>query len=624
MGGDAEGESGGSQAESAESETRDDGYRESVVVTATKTETAREKVGNTVTVVDPDDSIPLAGRLLTDILRQVPGLDVRRSGGVGSETSVFIRGADSDHTLLLVDGVELNDPSTPSRTSFGTHLTLDAVERVEVLRGPQGSLYGSDAIGGVINVITRAPGERRAARAWVEGGSYSSAAAGFSWEQPAGSGGLALAGSQSETRGFSSSSGGTEDDAYRNRSFSLRYGVPLGARVTLDASVRGADAETDFDGFARESGHRIDSEQLLARVEPRVRSASGAWEHRFPGAYARHARTTAGDFPSEIAGELLTLGWTAARAAGSRHRMLFGAESSSERADFGASTARSVTSSLFVQDQLRISDAISATLGARWDDHDAFGARVTARGAIAWRLAGDSVVLRASGGTGFKAPSLAELDPGQFAGNPSLRPETSAAWDAGVEYTTPSRRAHVGATLFASQFDELIVALFDPGRGTFFNANVDEARAKGVELYGAISLAPKTQLRGRYTWTDTEAVGSPARFGLADGQPLLRRPEHKAGLTLDRRLAARPRARLALDVEYVGERKEIDPTSFSVADAEAHVVANAMAAWPLGDALTLEARVENLFDEDYEDVLGFGAAGRSLFAGLSLELDRDR
>jgi vitamin B12 transporter len=221
--------------------------------------------------------------------------------------------------------------------------------------------------------------------------------------------------------------------------------------------------------------------------------------------------------------------------------------------------------------------------------------------------------VRASAGTGFKAPSLYELSPEAFGGNPDLDPETSWGADLGIEQRFDSDRGLARATLFANEVDDLIVAMFDTTTGSFVNFNVDRATARGVELEGTYRPARAWTVRAGYTYTDSDARGNPAGFGLADGEPLLRRPENKGSVGA---AWSGGRATMSADLRYVGTRRDLDPVTFEAVEAPSYVVADLAGSVEVGGGVRLHARLDNALDEDYQDVLGFASPGRSAYIGL--------
>ncbi len=273
------------------------------------------------------------------------------------------------------------------------------------------------------------------------------------------------------------------------------------------------------------------------------------------------------------------------------------------------------TLGFYTQDQFTLGKNLFGTVGVRLDDHSEFGSETTFRVAGAYRLLGNGAVIRASYGTGFKAPALSQLNPLAFGGNPNLKPETSRGFDVGWEHTSDDHGWVVGATYFENRMNDLIVAVFDPMTSLFQNFNVDEAEARGLELHFYLTPTASMSLRGSYTYTDTEAKGSPQGFGLQEGSSLLRRPRHKGGFDVGYRFF-QEKANLMVGMSYVGKRDDIDPVSFSLREADEYVLVNLTASVDATRTLRLFGRIDNLLDEDYEEILGFSTADLSGYAGV--------
>ena len=586
---------------------------EKVVVTASRIEQPADRVGSTVSVITREEIERRQYRFVVDALRDVPGVDVRTSGGPGANASIFLRGADSDHTLVLLDGVELNDPASPNRLAILPQLTTDDVERIEILRGPQSTLYGADAIGGVIQIFTRRGAGPPKGRVSAEGGSYGTLRGAVD-----GSGGTehlrwSAAASRAELDGFSASSAGIEDDGYENTTGSGRIGWDPTESFGLDAVVRVTDDRVEFDGFSTEEGQLTDGRQEVFLVQPRLRLLDGRFNQRFGASLARHDRDTQAEFGSRVRGELRTLSWQADFAVNGVHTLIAGLEHQDEQAHFETFDADASNLAGYAEDSLRLGAHGFATLGLRVDRHSEFGTEPTYRatGGYAFESA---TTLRASVGTGFKAPSLLELDANALFG-PELEPERSVGFDLGVDQGLLDGNLLFGVTLFGNRIEDLIVAVFDEGSGSFLNFNVDRARTAGAERYVRARPSATLGMLASYTYTDTEAEGTPATFGLVEGSQLLRRPRHKGSLELSERLF-HGGLELVLAGFYVGERDDLDPLTFSVTTAEAYTVARLAATWRLSPLVALTGRVENLFDEEYEDTLGYATAGRSGYLGV--------
>jgi len=592
---------------------------DSVVVSATRVETPASEVASSVTVLDGEALRRQQHHLVVDALRQVPGVDVRQSGGPGRQTSIFLRGADSDHTLVLVDGVELNDPASPNRLPILEHLTLDNVERIEVLRGPQSGVWGSDAIGGVIHIVTRTGEGPPSGTLSAQGGSFASSRARFDVAGSTGRLRYALAGSFFDTEGFSAVEVGTEDDGYRNATGSARLGLDLGAQAGVDLTLRHIDSRVEIDGFAGDAGGGdTDVEQSLVRVAPRWQLFEGRWKQELALRYTRTERETRSASPSDIEGELFAASWRHDLALLQGQVTTLGIEGEWEEADvanaFSPLSDDARTLSAYAHQQLSWGRRLFGSLSARFDDHEEFGSALTYRAALGYRILETGTTLRASYGTGFKAPSLFELSSG--IGNPDLDEEESRGLDAGIEQRLWGDRVTLRATYFQNWFDDLIQGVPGPGFQFTFQ-NVDEARSLGVETFAELRLSDAIRLHLDYTYTDTEAEGDPAGFGLVEDESLLRRPEHKAGGSLETRWLD-GRADLVLRIDWVGDRADIDPQLFRRTEADDHIVVDLRGGFQVRDWLRVFARVENLFDEDYQDVLGFGTAGISGYGGLEV------
>jgi len=596
-----------------------DGALPTLVVTATRSPTPLEQVASSISVIEAEEIQTRNQPLVADLLRGTPGLDVRRTGGAGSQTSLFIRGANSGQTQLRLDGIKLNDPADPSRSpSIIAQLPALAVGQVEVLRGPQSGLYGSDAIGGVVNVSTRRGQGPPSARFWAEGGSYDTYRTGASFSGGDQTFDYAVSGSHIERDLFSARTDpGRERDAYRQTNASGRFGYRFSEAFGVDAVVHFIDSESEFDNvppFGGEAGNQVETEMIASKVEPWVSLFDGDWTQRLALSLTNHDRVSRGDFPSEVEGRFMEAAWRHELTFIDGHRIQFGAEHETEEAEGSGFDERSETVSLYLQDQFEFGSRLFGSANVRWDDHSEFGSEVTWRVAAGYRLLETNTTIRGSAGTGFQAPSISQIH--GFGGNPDLDAETSLGWDVGLEQSFADGALTIGATFFQNDFDDLIVGVFNPGTGSFQNFNIDEADSRGVEVSFAWEIAEPITFGASYTYTDTEAGENPATFGLESGSRLLRRPLHKAGMDLTWRFAG-DRGRFRVDAAYVGERDDLDASSQTVT-ADDFFVVDLAAAYDVTEFLTVHARVDNLLDDEHEDVLGFKSSRIAAFGGVTL------
>jgi vitamin B12 transporter len=613
-----------------------------VVISATRLPTPASQVGSSVTVITADEIEQKQERLLPDVLRDVPGLNVVQSGGPGGQTSVFIRGGNSNHTKVLIDGIDITDPSTPTGAfDFGNLLTAD-IERVEVLRGPQSGLYGSDAIGGVVNIITKAGSGPPRFSGSLEGGSF---------------GTFNQAGSASGSEGrfnyaFNATHLRSADvpvtpldllppgrrrigDAYDNVTLSTRLGaafadnfdVGLVARY-IDTTLRftGQDFST-FPSAPAAAQSRSDTRQLFTRGTAHLVLFDGAFEQTAGLAFTDYDRrdvspdTGFGPPPPSLnRGNRVKADWLGKVDLMPGQVLLLGAEHQVEEIRQSPISAQMTNDAGFVQLQSGFTERLFNTVSLRFDGNDRFGEAMTYRVAPAFLVPETGTRLKGSVGSGFKAPSLQQLFVSfpafNFFANPNLKPEKSFGYDVGFEQEIGSDRAKFGATWFNNDFTDLITV---NAAGTSY-ANIATARAYGVENFVAYEPVPGLRLRADYTYT--------LAMDTVLHQPLLRRPKHKASLNAT--WNATEAARISATLLYVGAR--IDGNrDFSIPRLKAggYTVVNLAGTYDLGNGFTAFARIDNLFDRRYQDPTGFLRPGLSAFGGIKMAFhsdgpDRDR
>ncbi|HKL26655.1 MAG TPA: TonB-dependent receptor [Desulfuromonadales bacterium] len=608
---------------------------EPMVVTATRIETALAAVGSSMTVISRQEIENRQAVQLADLLRGVPGLDVVRQGGPGQTASVFLRGANSAHTLVLVDGVELNDPSTPARFFDFAAMPLDNIERIEILRGPGSTLYGSDAIGGVINIITRRGAGAPSGSLDIEAGSFSTHQEKFSLRGGGEKFNYSLAGSFFSTDGVSAASeddGNSEEDGHDRTSLATRLGLTPNKNLEVDLLYRYLDAETDLDNFGGAFGddpnNLYDARSDYVRVQAQWDLFDRFWEQILGVSLTDYDRTNrngtdaahpVASVDSRFEGRLWKADWQNNLALSEVNTLILGIEHEEESAEsrdfrtfedfftgeptsalteFDGKSAR--TTGYFLENQWLPTESTILTGGVRFDDHSRFGSHGT------WRLTGSHLVsatgtrLKVSYGTGFKAPSLYQLF-SRF-GDLDLDPETSRGWDAGLTQTLFDDRLSLGMTYFQNEFEDLID--FDFSSNAF--QNIGEASSRGVELTMQTTPTDALEVAATYTYTETEDEMT--------GDQLLRRPRNKGSVTVNYQWPNR--AVCNLEILYVGEREDL--VFPDVVTLDSYTLVNLSAVLPLTGYLKLTGRVENLFDENYEEVSGYGTPGLAGYLGAKL------
>jgi vitamin B12 transporter len=586
------------------------------VVTATRTPLTLDRVGSAISVITAEDLENRQTVILTDILREIPGLAVSRSGQVGNLTSVRIRGAESRHTKVLIDGVEVNDPAAGNDFDFANLLAAD-IQRVEVLRGPQSVLYGADAIGGVINITTKGGRGPLKATAQIEGGSFQTHSASAGLRGGSDLLDYALNLSHYETGGISSANernNNPEQDGFRNFVGNGRFALRPFRESDFEfgLNLRRTESKVDFDGSV--GGRPVDrpnvqeSREQFGRLSGKFSLFDGMLENQLGGAYFEKKRDTfvRGVENGRFDGYGKKFDYQGNLKINQQNTATLGLESRTEWVnDSSTISASDDTKSVFGLYQLELFDALYLTAGGRYDDHSRFGGEGTYRFTAAYNIRDWGTKPHASYGTGFKAPSLFQLFANFapfFVGNPNLQPETSKGFDVGVEQTLLGGKLIVDATLFKSDIDNLIIGFGNTLR------NIAETEAQGFEL--SVKAKP-------FSWLDLVAAYT---YSLAeDAQThteLVRRARHIGSFNA----TARPRDDVSVNLGLIfnGNQQDFDFGPFPAVqrDLGGYTLVNLGASWAPLPWVAVFARVENLLDKGREEVLGFGSPGRAGFAGV--------
>ncbi len=570
---------------------------DAVTVTASRRPQAAADVLADVSVIDRAQIDASGAPDLLELLRRQPGVDLARTGGSGQQTSLFLRGGNSNHVLFLVDGVRVASANTGA-AAF-EHLPLDQIERIEIIRGPRASYFGSDAISGVIAITTR---ERSGPAGLLRVGSHgrTAAAAAYGAGDERGAFSVQLGGE--EYAGFSASLPGAfgydpDDDGYSHRNLGLRGRIELGTqRLGFSGLVTRQDVEFDQGETA------VDQHAIAATLEGPL--ASG-WMHRLTLGGARDDLDTPAYFARFLT-RRENLDWVHDVAVGGAEHLVFGVNLQREH----GSNVDTFAGPVAVFDESLAHHAgfvgWQGSRGAfeyegalRYDDHETFGGETTAQAALGWRFDGGRVY--ANWGEGFRAPNLNELySPGYgelFAGNPELDPEHSRALELGLDLRFDDTT--VGINAYRNDIDDLIAY---QGGETFQAINVARARVDGVELSFEQRIDAWT-FAANTTWQDARNADT--------GSDLLRRPARKANVDLDYALSES--LRLGGGVVYASDRLDFD------GELPSYTLLDLRADWAFADAWHLTARLGNAFDREYSLASGFATAGRELTLTLRWE-----
>ena len=615
---------------------------ETMVVSASRTPLSITESGSSITLITRDQIERRQAVFVVDMLRDVPGLAISRAGGPGSQTQVRVRGAEANHVLVLIDGVRANDPALGDEFRF-EYLTTSDVERIEVIRGPQSALWGSEAVAGVINIITgpgrvsdnfgmlAEVGENSSTRIQAHGG--------LSRKTFSAHGSV----SRIETDGTNISRTGNEDDGFENTTVSGGVTFQPGERSSIEISGRWVDSDKDFDTIDFGTGLPADADlteeatQAQLNARGNLSTLDGRWTHTLGITYLQTDNETfsAGTSNGSSDADRTRVYYQTSYALGSSqtppHHVTLALEYETtdfqqrgEAFFFGDPNQDQEidTTSAVLEYRGWIGDAFSYSLSGRHDDHSDFDDATTGRAVAAYALSARTR-LRGSVGTGRKAPTFTErfgFFADVFIGNPDLEPERSFAWDIGIEQRWLDGRVRVQVSYFDQDLkDEINGFVFDPDSGLFTAENLPGTSERdGVELSWAASFG-NLELAGSYTYTNS----TEDRDGATTDE--IRRPEHVASANINY-VMLDERLNLNLNISYTGEQDDIFfppfPEPSDVVTLDDFALVDFAAQYRINDRIALFGRATNLFDESYEEILGFRTMGRAVYVGARFELSQ--
>ena len=621
-----------------------------IVITPTGNETAIEQAPGSVTLISEDEISRYSYRTLAEALENVPGIVIVRSGPRGQITSLFARGTNSNQTLVMRDGMVLNDPSSPTGAYDFSNMSLNGVERIEIVRGPLSTLYGSSAIGAVVNIISKSGSLEPKQELTLAAGNDRTFESAITARGSANSFRYQLSLSHQQSDGqtavmqkpeYGNTGQPIEDDGFRNTDFNTRLAWHLTDATRLQLLGYFRDSNNEIDEFlyedpdwelrTREKGGQL---QLLHRPvgddwgmqlslrhnetereseNPRQLPTENLIDTRYRG---KHQSIEARFNSYAIEGHELSA------IAGYRRDTLLSSGFSAFGSDFGdfvieeETDADTWSSHLVLQDQWIGTGNKSVTGSIRLEEFEDFGS------VVSWRLAGSLPFakqqgrLHLSAGTGFKAPSLYELygySPNNYGsayrGNPDLQPEESRSIEAGIDYSFPDSGVTAGITLYHTRIRDLIQIVYDP----LFNStsqNLARAEIDGAELYLRYDPTEKITLNLDYSYTDARDSTT--------GERLPRRPGHKATLMLN--YQASSQLGLWIELQYIADRVDISPVSYRNSTLGDYTLVNTGITYEISQDARLFAKLRNLADTSYEPVAGYRGEGINGIVGLKLML----
>ena len=608
---------------------------EEVLVSASLIPIAASRSANAITIIEGEQLKNRAALSVSDLLRDVPGLAVSRSGVQGSATQVRARGSEANHLLVLIDGVEANDPSQSDELNWGI-LSADDIERIEVIRGPQSSMRGSDAMAGVVNIVTRSAEQPFSAKLFTEAGSFSTQRSGFTVGGKQGAFDVRLGVSDIQTDGKNISRTGSEKDGYENTSINLKAGFSASEQLKFSFSARQSDgmnefdADNDFDGFVEDQDRVSEFRNSTMGVQADYASPDGRWQHKVLIAQSKNdneafADAVLGNVTASTKDQYQYIGSMFWDQATQRVSVLAEREEEDYKQtgplswglDPNQDRERD-TDSVAIEYRRDISDSLTLAVSGRYDDNSEFDSANTYRVEAVYQL-NDSARLRSAYGTAVKNPTFSERFGfyTNFIGNPNLQPEESTSWELGIDQQLGELQ--LSATLFDAELEnEIDGFVLDPVTFGYTSGNKEgTSQRQGVELTAAVNMDNNLAISAAYTYTDS--VESDGAGGYTDE---VRRARHTASLNL----AWQPMENLQIttNAQYNGSQTDVFfppwPTPSQTVTLHDYTLLNVNANYSATEKLDVYLRLDNLLDDDYEEVFGYQTLGFGASLGLRFSL----
>ena len=585
-----------------------------IVVTASGIAQSRDEVGQAITVIDADTIEKRQTSDVVDLLATTPGIRFNRTGSTGSVAGISIRGAETTQTLVLIDGVKVNDPSGIGEGYDFGHLLTGNISRIEVLRGSNSVVHGSQAIGGVVSLMTATPAAGFAANASAEYGYSDTLNAKADISASAGRVSGGIGGAYFRTDGISSATGGTERDGYKNFAGNARLKIAFTDALSLDLRGYYVNADLDYDSFfgaPADSGDVAKLDQYVGYAGVNLGLFDGRFTSRAAVTWLRNDRNyyfvrgTAPDYG--YSGTNLRFEYQGVVSPVEQTKLIFGYEHERPDYDFfgfgSRDNARANIESIYALGIVQPFAGLSLTGGVRHDDHSQFG-RATTFGANANYSPNDGATqFRLSYGEGFKAPSLYQLYD-SFSGNAALRPEASKSYDVGIDQSLADGRALISLTGFVRN----TVNQINYDNATFTFGNIDRTRAKGIEATLALRPVDPLNITASYSYIDArDRSGRPA----FDGKRLPRRAEHAVSLSADYDWSFG----LTTGATITMVSDSFDNAANTVR-LDGYALAGVRVSLAVSERIELYGRIDNLFDADYATAFNYGTYGRAAFGGV--------
>ena len=595
---------------------------EEILVSAALIPIVASRSANAITVIDSEQIKLRAAQSVSDLLRDVPGLAVSSYGALGSLTSIRARGSESNHLVVLIDGVEVNDPSQSDMLNWGTLSAAD-IERIEIIRGPQSSIRGSDAVAGVVNIITSEANQALSADVFAEYGSRATSKNGFSLGHKSGKFSVRIGASHLETDGINiQPSTGDDIDGYQNTGINLKAGYQYSDQLNLSLTSRKTNGMNEFDGFPEVQSS--DFNRFHNKFTADYNSADGLWSHAVSLADSdfendnfkqENSQTLANGSTSSNKQNYQYIGSRFWQAKDQRLSLVLEREKEEYQQRggwaFGADADKLVsrkTESVAVEYRFDPIESVTLAASARKDDNDFFGKSNTQRLEVVFQQS-DTLRLRGAWGTAVKNPTFTELY-GIYSGfqsNPNLKPEESESWELGLDTTLSDERIQLGATYFNAHLKDEIGSSCD-ANWTCTPINIEGiSDRQGVELSSSFAVSDSLQVNAAYTYTDSE---DPA------GVEEQLRAKHIGSINVAWQVKSN--TKVNINVQHNGSQTDYGFPNPVMLDA--YTLVNLNANYSASDKMDVYLSLNNLFDEDYQQVNGYETLGFGANIGLRYKL----
>ena len=602
---------------------------EEVLVSASLIPITASRSANAVTVIDRAQLRNRATVSLSNILRDVPGFSVSQVGVLGSQTQIRVRGAEANHLLVTIDGVEANDPSQGDEFSWGT-LTASDIERIEIIRGPQSSLRGSDAVAGVVNIITRTA-EKSSVGLFLESGSWATHHSGFNIGHKQGDFDIRFGLSHIESAGDNIARTGDENDGYRNTTYNIRSGLKLSDQMDISFAARESDgmnqfdADNDFDGLIEDQDRVSEFENSTMRFQGDYSSKDGTWQHKVLISQSKSDNTAfadkaKGNVTASTKDQIQYIGsftWDqgaqniAALVEREEEDWMQRGEITWGVYDPNQDRERD-TDSVAVEYRTDINDQLTLAASARHDDNSEFDSAKTYRAEAIYQLT-EAIRLRGAVGTAVKNPTFTERFGfyTNFIGNPNLIPEESTSWELGADQLIMGGALTLSLTIFEAELEnEIDGFVYDPATFAYTSNNINgTSERKGAELSAVGNISESMSLSAAYTYTDSTGD---------DAVREVRRPRHIASLNLGWQAAHN--LHLNTNIQFTGEQTDVYfppfPEPSQVVALSNHTLVNINLNYSATEKFEMYLKLENALNENYEEVFGYQTLGFGATLGL--------